>query len=52
MGFVRWIAFEAGTAHLRFKQAQPKMCHLPKIEDGVDNNFCSFLTSIILDIDF
>ena len=23
--------------HLRFKQAQPKMCHSPKVEDGVEN---------------
>ena len=21
--------------HLRFKQAQPKMCHSPKVDDGV-----------------
>ena len=24
------------SAHLRFKQAQPKMCHSPKIDEGVD----------------
>ena len=23
--------------HLHFKQAQPKMCHSPKVEDGVEN---------------
>ena len=23
--------------HLRFKQAQPKMCHSPKVGNGVDN---------------
>ena len=23
--------------HLRFKHAQPKMCHSPKVENGVDN---------------
>ena len=25
--------------HLRFKQAQPKMCHSQKVEDGVENHF-------------
>ena len=25
--------------HLRFKQAQPKMCHSPKVEDKVENQF-------------
>ena len=24
------------TFHLCFKQAQPKMCHSPKVDDGVD----------------
>ena len=23
--------------HLRFKHAQPKICHSPKVEDGVEN---------------
>ena len=25
--------------HLCFKQAQPKMCHSPKVDDGVDSFF-------------
>ena len=24
-------------SHMRFKQAEPKMCHPPKIENGVNN---------------
>ena len=28
--------------HLRFKQAQPKMCHSPKAEVGVEIYFCPF----------
>ena len=27
------------SPHLRFKQAQPKMCHPPKVEDGLENQF-------------
>ena len=27
------------AGHLRFKQAQPKICHSPKIEDGGKNHF-------------
>ena len=27
------------AGHLRFKQAQPKMCHSPKVEDGVEKKF-------------
>ena len=27
------------TAHLRFKRAQPKMCHSPKIEEKIKTNF-------------
>ena len=30
------------TPHLCFKQAQPKMCHSPKVDDGVKNNFSLF----------
>ena len=30
-------------AHLCFKQAKPKMCHSPKVEDGVEINFFNFL---------
>ena len=26
----------AVAVHLCFKQAQPKMCHSPKVDDGVD----------------
>ena len=29
--------------HLRFKQAQPKICHSHKVEDGVENYFFFFL---------
>ena len=25
-----------GLLHLCFKQAQPKICHSPKVDDGVD----------------
>ena len=32
--------------HLRFKQAQPKMCHSPKVEDGVENKFFTSWTHI------
>ena len=28
--------------HLRFKQAQPKMCTSPKVENGVENIFFFF----------
>ena len=27
--------------HLHFKHAQPKICHSPKVENGVDNLFFS-----------
>ena len=30
-------------AHLCFKQAQLKMCHSPKVDDGLDNFFQNFL---------
>ena len=30
-------AMQALREHLRFKQAQPKMCHSPKVEDGYEN---------------
>ena len=26
-----------GSVHLRFKQAQPKMCRSPKVENGFEN---------------
>ena len=29
--------------HLCFKQAQPKMCHSPKVDDGVEHFFSHFL---------
>ena len=29
------------TIHLCFKQAQPKICHSPKVDDGVDIFFKS-----------
>ena len=32
--------------HLRFKQAQPKMCHSPKVEDGIKNKSFNSLTHI------
>ena len=28
--------------NLRFKQEQPKMCHSPKVEDKVENQFFTF----------
>ena len=31
--------------HLRFKQAQPKMCHSPKVEGGVEN-FQAFIFTL------
>ena len=37
---LRLLKLQAGqrvTDHLRFKQAQPKMCHSPKVEDVVEN---------------
>ena len=34
------------TSLLCFKQAQPKMCHSPKVDDGVEF-FFSFLEHII-----
>ena len=40
--FLRKLAQRAGifaakrAIHLCFKQAQPKMCHSPKVDDGVD----------------
>ena len=30
---------ESNSRHLCFKQAQPKMCHSPKVEDGIENQF-------------
>ena len=30
------------NSHLRFKHAQPKMCHSPKVENGVDIFFLFF----------
>ena len=35
--------------HLRFKHAQPKMCHSPKVEDKVESYFFFFLGPILLD---
>ena len=32
--------------HLRFKQAQPKMCHSSNIEDRVENQFFTSWTNI------
>ena len=29
--------------HLRFWQTQPKICHSPKVKDGVENFFFLFL---------
>ena len=35
--------------HLRFKHAQPNMCHSPKVEDGVENKlFSSYLGEFLL----
>ena len=34
-----WLAFWLTlllTGHLCFKQAQPKICHSPKVDDGVE----------------
>ena len=36
----KWL-LDSNSGHLRFKPAQPKMCHSPKVEDGVEN--CFFL---------
>ena len=30
------VSIQLHAAHLCFKQAQPKMCHSPKVDDGVD----------------
>ena len=35
---------------MRFKHAQPKMCHSPKYEDRVENHFLSFFGPISLTI--
>ena len=32
-------------SHLRFKQAQPKMCHSPKVEDKVENQLFTSWTN-------
>ena len=34
--FQYWPTSKNNTGHLCFKQAQPKMCHSPKVDDGVD----------------
>ena len=33
--------------HLRFKKAQPKMFHCPKVEDGVENQFFTSWTHFL-----
>ena len=39
-------------SHLCFKQAQPKMCHSPKVDDGVDIKKKKNLEFLFLDILF
>ena len=39
----------AVSAHLCFKQAQPKMCHSPKVDDGVDIFLFLLLEHLFLD---
>ena len=34
---VQLIELQYAVLHLCFKHAQPKMCHSPKVEDGVKN---------------
>ena len=34
--FTELIKYNCVFIHLCFKQAQPKMCHSPKVDDGVD----------------
>ena len=34
--------------HLCFMQAQPKMCHSPKVDEGVDHFFLNFLNTYLL----
>ena len=41
------LIYGIGTTHLCFKQAQLKMCHSPKVDDGVEIN-CSLLGPIFL----
>ena len=38
--------------HLCFKQAQPKMCHSPKVDEGVDHFFFKLLEHLFFDICF
>ena len=37
--FDSWGTAVAVAVHLRFKHAQPKMCHSPKVDDGVEIYF-------------
>ena len=30
------VVMQYNVVHLCFKQAQPKMCHSPKVDDGVE----------------
>ena len=41
----KWL-LDSNSGHLRFKPAPPKMCHSPKVEDGVENCFFSSGTHI------
>ena len=56
---VTWVFYESGKVvagvkyihHLCFKQAQPKMCHSPKVDDGVDiYNFFFYLENLFLEL--
>ena len=40
------LIYGIGTTHLCFKQAQLKMCHSPKVDDGVDIFFKTSCTHI------
>ena len=40
------------TAHLCFKQAQTKMCHSPKVDDGVNDFLLFLLEHIFLEFFF
>ena len=43
----KFLSFTGFDGHLCFKHAQPKMCHSPKVEIGVDNFFFSSVIHIL-----
>ena len=42
----------AEAAPLCFKQALPKMCHSPNVEDGVEKQLCTSETNIFVFFSF